>query len=74
MLVNMSSDLRMQNTSIDCYNMRKNEMFVIIDSLFNEGIDYCIELLFVFRSRLSRVDNKAVSHDAISCQNSFQIH
>ena len=56
-MVNMSSNLRMQNTIIDCYDMRKNEMFVIIDSLFNERIDYRIELLFVFRLRLSRVDN-----------------
>ena len=39
-MVNMSSDLRMQNTIIDCYDMRKNERFVIIDSLFNERIDY----------------------------------
>ena len=39
-IVNMSSDLRMQNTIIDCYDMRKNERFVIIDSLFNERIDY----------------------------------
>ena len=40
--------------------MRKNEMFVIIDSLFSERIDYWIELLLVFRSRFSRVDNKAL--------------
>ena len=39
-MVNMSSDLRMQNTIIDCYDMRKNKRFVIIDSLFNERIDY----------------------------------
>ena len=39
-MVNMSSDLRMQNTIIDCYDMRKNEKFVIIASLFNERIDY----------------------------------
>ena len=39
-MVDMSSNLRMQNTIIDCYDMRKNEMFVIIDSLFNERIDY----------------------------------
>ena len=39
-MVNMSSDLRMQNTITDCYDMRKNERFVIIDSLFNERIDY----------------------------------
>ena len=47
----------MQNTIIDCYDTRKNEMFVIIDSLFNKRIGYWIELLFVFRSRLSRVDS-----------------
>ena len=39
-MVNMSSDLRMQNMIIDCYDMRKNERFIIIDSLFNERIDY----------------------------------
>ena len=39
-MTNMSSDLKMQNTIIDCYDMRKNEMFIIIDSLFNERIDY----------------------------------
>ena len=39
-MVNMSSDLRMQNTIIDCYDMRKNERFFIIDSLFNERIDH----------------------------------
>ena len=54
----MSSDLIMQNTIIDCYNTQKNEIFIMTDSLFNERIDYLIELLFMFRSRLSRVDNK----------------
>ena len=39
-MVDVSSDFRMQNTVIDCYDMRKNEMFVIIYSLFNERIDY----------------------------------
>ena len=39
-MVDMSSDLITQNTIIDCYNTRKNEMFVITDSLFNERIDY----------------------------------
>ena len=38
--VGMSSNLRIQNTIIDCYGMRKNEMFVKVDSLFNERIDY----------------------------------
>ena len=41
-MVDMSSYLRIQNNIIDT---RKNEMFVIIDSLFNERIDYGIELL-----------------------------
>ena len=36
--------------------MRKNEMFVIIDSLFSERMDYWIELLLVFLSRFSRID------------------
>ena len=39
-MVDMSSDVRMQNTIIDCYDMWKNEMFVITDSLFNDRIDY----------------------------------
>ena len=39
-MVNMSSNLRMQNMIIDCYDFRKNEMFVIIDSLLNERIEY----------------------------------
>ena len=39
-MVDMSFDLRMQNRIIDCYDMRKNKMFVIIDCLFNERIDY----------------------------------
>ena len=34
----MSSDLKMLNTIIDCHEMRKNEMFVIIDSLFSESV------------------------------------
>ena len=34
-------------------------MFVIIDSLFSERMDYIIELLFMFRSRFSRVDSKS---------------
>ena len=38
-MVDMSSDLRMQNTIIDCYDTRKNEMFVTSDSLFNERTD-----------------------------------
>ena len=41
----------------DCHDTRKNEMFVITDSLFSERIDHSIGLLFVFRSRLNRVDN-----------------
>ena len=40
--------------------MRKNEMFVIIDSLFSERMDYWIELLCVFRSRFSRIDSNEV--------------
>ena len=39
-MVNVSSNLRMQNTIIDCYDFQKNEMFVISDSLFNERMDY----------------------------------
>ena len=39
-MVDVSSYLRMQNTIIDCYAMQKNEMFVMMDSLFNERIDY----------------------------------
>ena len=60
-MVDMSSDFIMQNVIIDCYNTRKNEMFVTIDSVFNERTGYSIELLFMFRSRLSRVDNKEIS-------------
>ena len=39
-MVDMSYNLRMQNTIIDCYGTRKNEMFVTIGSLFNKRIDY----------------------------------
>ena len=39
-MVDMSSNLMMQDIIIDCYNTRKNETFVIIDPLFNERIDY----------------------------------
>ena len=39
-MVDMSSKLRMQTTIIDCYDMWKTEMSVIIDSLFNERINY----------------------------------
>ena len=39
-MVDMSSNIRMQNMIIDCYDTRKNEMFVIIDSLFNKRIYY----------------------------------
>ena len=36
----MSSNLKMQSTIIDCHDARKNEMFVIIDSLLGERMDY----------------------------------
>ena len=39
-MVDKSSALRIKNTIIDCYDTWKNEMFIIIDSLFNERIDY----------------------------------
>ena len=35
----MFSNLKMQNMTIDCQDTWKNEMFIIIDSLFNERID-----------------------------------
>ena len=39
-MADMPSNLIMQNTIIDCYNTRKNDIFIVIDSLFNERIDY----------------------------------
>ena len=39
-MAEISSDLRMQNTVNDCYEMQKNEVLFIIASLFNERIDY----------------------------------
>ena len=39
-MVDMISDLKIQNTIIDCHNMGKNEVFVTNDSLFNEKMHY----------------------------------
>ena len=36
----VSPDLKLQNTIIDCDELQKNGMFVIIDSLFSERMDY----------------------------------
>ena len=35
-ILDMSSDLKIQNTITDCHNTRKNEVLVTIDPLSNE--------------------------------------